>query len=100
VASNAFFYQSNVSRGILRAPRHLAGWMARHGCPGENMWEVHKADYQPGGVREKLTRGRSNYARFGKSPQRMTDRPVEVRFTICAMAIDHAVERVYDDDKR
>ena len=59
------------------------GWMSRHGLrPGKILWEVQEA-YQPGVVREKLTRGPLEYAALWQVAQRVTDRPVKFG-TICA----------------
>src|ERR1700737_2987077 len=73
--------------------------MARHGLrPGKILWEVQEA-YQPGVVREKLTRGPLEYAAFWQVAQRMTDRPVKFG-AICAPALASMLwNEFYPDDK-
>src|SRR6266545_1537766 len=75
------------------------GWMARHGLrPGKILWEVQEA-YQPGVVREKLTRGPLEYAALWQVAQRMTDRPVKFG-AICAPALAGMLwNEFYQDDK-
>src|SRR5262245_54428497 len=73
--------------------------MARHGLrPGKILWEVQEA-YQPGVVREKLTRGPLEYGALWKVAQRMTDRPVKFG-AICAPALASMLwNEFYLDDK-
>ena len=73
--------------------------MSRHGLrPGKILWEVQEA-YQPGVVREKLTRGPLEYAALWQVAQRMTDRPVKFG-AICAPALASMLwNEFYDDDK-
>ena len=73
--------------------------MSRHGLrPGKILWEVQEA-YQPGVVREKLTRGPLEYAALWKVAQRLTDRPVKFG-AICAPALAQMLwNEYYDDDK-
>ena len=89
-----FFYPIERLGGISGHRDTSRGWMSRHGLrPGKILWEVQEA-YQPGVVREKLTRGPLEYAALWQVAQRMTDRPVKFG-AICApaLAVD-AVERV------
>ena len=89
-----FFYPIERLGGIEGHRDTSRGWMSRHGLrPGKILWEVQEA-YQPGVVREKLTRGPLEYAALWQVAQRMTDRPVKFG-AICApaLAVD-AVERV------
>jgi 5-methyltetrahydropteroyltriglutamate--homocysteine methyltransferase len=75
------------------------GWMSRHGLrPGKILWEVQEA-YQPGVVREKLTRGPLEYTALWQVAQRMTDRPVKFG-AICAPALAGMLwNEFYADDK-
>jgi len=94
-----FFYPIERLGGICGHRDTSRGWMARHGLrPGKILWEVQEA-YQPGVVREKLTRGPLEYAALWQVAQRMTDRPVKFG-TICAPAIASMLwDEFYDDDK-
>ena len=94
-----FFYPIERLGGIEGHRDTSRGWMSRHGLrPGKILWEVQEA-YQPGVVREKLTRGPLEYAALWKVAQRMTDRPVKFG-AICAPALATMLwNEYYDDDK-
>ena len=81
-----FFYPIERLGGVCGHRDTSRGWMSRHGLrPGKILWEVQEA-YQPGVVREKLTRGPLEYAALWQVAQRMTDRPVKFG-AICAPAL-------------
>ncbi|MEZ5856150.1 MAG: hypothetical protein R3D67_15890 [Hyphomicrobiaceae bacterium] len=94
-----FFYPIERLGGVCGHRDTSRGWMSRHGLrPGKILWEVQEA-YQPGVVREKLTRGPLEYAALWQVAQRMTDRPVKFG-TICAPAIASMLwNEYYEDDK-
>ena len=94
-----FFYPIERLGGIEGHRDTSRGWMSRHGLrPGKILWEVQEA-YQPGVVRQKLTRGPLEYAELWKVAQRMTDRPVKFG-AICAPALASMLwNEFYDDDK-
>jgi tripartite-type tricarboxylate transporter receptor subunit TctC len=94
-----FFYPIERLGGVCGHRDTSRGWMSRHGLrPGKILWEVQEA-YQPGVVREKLTRGPLEYAALWQVAQRMTDRPVKFG-AICAPALASMLwNEYYDDDK-
>ena len=94
-----FFYPIERLGGICGHRDTSRGWMSRHGLrPGKILWEVQEA-YQPGVVREKLTRGPLEYAALWQVAQRMTDRPVKFG-AICAPALASMLwNEFYADDK-
>ena len=94
-----FFYPIERLGGIEGHRDTSRGWMSRHGLrPGKILWEVQEA-YQPGVVREKLTRGPLEYAALWQVAQRLTDRPVKFG-AICAPALASMLwNEFYDDDK-
>ena len=94
-----FFYPIERLGGVCGHRDTSRGWMSRHGLrPGKILWEVQEA-YQPGIVREKLTRGPLEYAALWQVAQRMTDRPVKFG-AICAPALASMLwNEFYDDDK-
>ena len=94
-----FFYPIERLGGVCGHRDTSRGWMSRHGLrPGKILWEVQEA-YQPGVVREKLTRGPLEYAALWQVAQRMTDRPVKFG-AICAPAIASMLwDEHYGDDK-
>src|SRR5262249_41649693 len=68
-----FFYPIERLGGIDGHRDTSRGWMSRHGLrPGKILWEVQEA-YQPGVVRERLTRGPLEYTALWKVAQRLTD---------------------------
>jgi Tripartite tricarboxylate transporter family receptor len=84
-----FFYPIERLGGVCGHRDTSRGWMSRHGLrPGKILWEVQEA-YQPGVVRERLTRGPLEYAALWQVAQRMTDRPVKFG-AICAPALGSA----------
>ena len=100
VGGKSWFFYPIERLGGVRAHRDTSrGWMSRHGLrPGKILWEVQEA-YQPGVVREKLTRGPLEYAALWQVAQRMTDRPVKFG-TICAPALASMLwNEFYGDDK-
>jgi len=94
-----FFYPIERLGGVCDHRDTSRGWMSRHGLrPGKILWEVQEA-YQPGVVRERLTRGPLEYAALWQVAQRMTDRPVKFG-AICAPALASMLwNEYYDDDK-
>jgi len=94
-----FFYPIERIGGIQGHRDTSQGWMGRHGLrPGKILWEVQEA-YQPGIVKQKLTRGPLEYAALWQVAQRMTDKPVKFG-AICAPAIASMLwNQHYDDDK-
>ena len=72
-----FFYPIERIGGISGHRDTSQGWMGRHGLrPGHILWEVQEA-YQPGVVKEKLTRGPLEYTALWQVAQRLTDHPVK-----------------------
>ena len=96
---SGFFYPLERLGGVCGHRDTSRGWMSRHGLrPGKILWEVQEA-YQPGVVRERLTRGPLEYAALWQVAQRMTDRPVKFG-AICAPALASMLwNEYYDDDK-
>src|SRR5262249_32434429 len=94
-----FFYPIERLGGVCGHRDTSRGWMSRHSLrPGKILWEVQEA-YQPGVVREKLTRGPLEYAALWQVAQRTTDRPVKFG-AICAPALASMLwNEFYDDDK-
>jgi len=85
-ASPGFSTRSKRLGGVEGHRDTSRGWMQRHGLrPGRILWEVQEA-YQPGVVKNKLTRGPLEYAALWKVAQRLTDRPVKFG-AICAPAL-------------
>ena len=81
-----FFYPIERLGGIEGHRSTSQGWMARHDIrPGKILWEVQEA-YQPGVVREKLTRGPLEYTALWKAAQRLTDKPMKFG-AICQIAV-------------
>src|SRR5213080_2031200 len=81
-----FFYPIERLGGIQGHRDTSRGWMSRHGLrPGRILWEVQEA-YQPGVVRDKLTRGPLEYTALWKAAQRLTDKPMKFG-AICAPAL-------------
>ena len=81
-----FFYPIERLGGIEDHRDTSRGWMSRHGLrPGKILWEVQEA-YQPGVVRNKLTRGPLEYTELWKVAQRLTDKPLKFG-AICAPAL-------------
>src|SRR4029078_3056122 len=93
-----FFYVIERLGGIHGHRDTSRGWMSRHGLrPGEILWEG-PGRYQPGVVREKLTRGPLEYTALWQVAQRMTDRPVKFG-AICGPALVRMLwNEVYDGD--
>src|SRR5439155_1475629 len=94
-----FFYPIERLGGIEGHRDTSRGWMQRHGLrPGRILWEVQEA-YQPGVVRNKLTRGPLEYTALWKVAQRLSDRPVKFG-AICAPALASMLwDEHYRDDK-
>ncbi len=94
-----FFYPIERLGGIEGHRDTSRGWMARHGLrPGRILWEVQEA-YQPGVVRDKLTRGPLEYTALWKAAQRLTDKPMKFG-AICAPALSSMLwDEHYRDDK-
>src|SRR4030088_1357096 len=94
-----FFYPIERLRGVRRHRHTSRGWMSRHVLrPGKILWEVQEA-YQPGVVREKLTRGPLEYAALWQVAQRVTDRPGKFG-AICAPSMAGMLwNEYYPDDK-
>jgi len=94
-----FFYPIERLGGVCGHRDTSRGWMSRHGLrPGKILWEVQEA-YQPGVVRERLSRGPLEYAALWQVAQRMTDRPVKFG-AICAPALASMLwNEFYKDDK-
>ena len=94
-----FFYPIERLGGIDGHRDTSRGWMQRHGLrPGRILWEVQEA-YQPGVVRNKLTRGPLEYTALWKTAQRLTDRPLKFG-AICAPALASMLwDEHYKDDK-
>jgi len=94
-----FFYPIERLGGVCGHRDLSRGWMQRHGLrPGKILWEVQEA-YQPGVVREKLTRGPLEYAALWQVAQRMSNRPVKFG-TICAPALASMLwNEFYSDDQ-
>jgi 5-methyltetrahydropteroyltriglutamate--homocysteine methyltransferase len=100
VGGKSWFFYPIERLGGVRGHRDTSrGWMARHGLrPGKILWEVQEA-YQPGVVREQLTRGPLEYAALWQVAQRMTDRPVKFG-AICAPALASMLwNEFYPDDR-
>jgi 5-methyltetrahydropteroyltriglutamate--homocysteine methyltransferase len=94
-----FFYPIERLGGIEGHRDTSRGWMQRHGLrPGRILWEVQEA-YQPGVVKERLTRGPLEYTALWKTAQRLTDRPLKFG-AICAPALASMLwDEHYKDDK-
>ncbi len=94
-----FFYPIERLGGIEGHRDTSRGWMQRHDLrPGRILWEVQEA-YQPGVVRDKLTRGPLEYTALWKTAQRLTDRPLKFG-AICAPALASMLwDEHYRDDK-
>ena len=94
-----FFYPIERLGGVCGHRDTSKGWMARHGLrPGKILWEVQEA-YQPGIVKEKLTRGPLEYTELWQVAQRMTSKPVKFG-AICAPAIASMLwNEHYADDR-
>src|SRR5215813_7372259 len=94
-----FFYPIERLGGVNGHRDTSRGWMQRHGLrPGKILWEVQEA-YQPGVVRERLTRGPLEYSALWKVAQRLTDKPVKFG-AICAPALASMLwNEFYPDDK-
>src|SRR6201991_3262669 len=75
VGGKSWFFYPIERLGGLEGHRDTSqSWMSRHGLrPGKILWEVQEA-YQPGVVREKLTRGPLEYAALWQVAQAMTGR--------------------------
>src|SRR5580765_6380 len=71
VGGKSWFFYVIERLGGVRGHRDTSrGWMSRRGLrPGKILWEVQEA-YQPGVVREKLTRGPLEYAALWQVAQR------------------------------
>ena len=81
------------------ATRRRAGWGGTDCGPGNILWEVQEA-YQPGVVKEKLTRGPLEYTALWQVAQRLTDKPVKFG-AICAPALASMLwNEYYPDDKQ
>ena len=95
-----FFYPIERIGGISGHRDTSQGWMGRHGLrPGHILWEVQEA-YQPGVVKEKLTRGPLEYTALWQVAQRLTDHPVKFG-AICAPALASMLwNEYYPDDKQ
>ena len=94
-----FFYPIERLGGIEGHRDTSRGWMQRHGLrPGKILWEVQEA-YQPGVVKQRLTRGPLEYTALWKVAQRLTDKPVKFG-TICAPALASMLwDEYYRDDR-
>jgi 5-methyltetrahydropteroyltriglutamate--homocysteine methyltransferase len=94
-----FFYPLERLGGIEGHRDTSRGWMSRHGLrPGKILWEVQES-YQPGVVKNPLTRGPLEYAALWKIAQRLTDKPVKFG-AICAPALASMLwNEFYADDK-
>jgi 5-methyltetrahydropteroyltriglutamate--homocysteine methyltransferase len=94
-----FFYPIERLGGIDGHRDTSRGWMQRHGLrPGRILWEVQEA-YQPGVVKDRLTRGPLEYAALWKIAQRLTDRPVKFG-AICGPALASMLWNEYYRDDR
>src|SRR5579872_4275536 len=94
-----FFYPIERINGIRGHRDTSQGWMGRHGLrPGKILWEVQEA-YQPGIVKEKLSRGPLEYAALWQVAQRLTDKPVKFG-AICAPALASMLWNEYYPDDR
>src|SRR5207302_2734838 len=88
-----FFYPIERLGGVCGHRDTSRGWMSRHGLrPGKILWEVQEA-YQPGIVKEKLSRGPLEYAALWQIAQRQRP-PGQVRRDLRAGPGQHAVERI------
>ncbi|HUA52488.1 MAG TPA: hypothetical protein VMB81_10005, partial [Candidatus Sulfotelmatobacter sp.] len=100
VGGKSWFFYPIERLGGLEGHRDTSrGWMSRHGLrPGKILWEVQEA-YQPGVVKEKLTRGPLEYSALWKIAQRLTDKPVKFG-AICAPALASMLwNEFYPDDR-
>src|SRR5246500_1749491 len=94
-----FFYPIERIKGVAGHRDTSRGWMARHGLRPGKIWGKVQEAYQPGIVKEKLTRGPLEYTALWQVAQRLTDRPVKFG-AICAPALASMLwNEFYEDDK-
>jgi len=99
VGGKSWFFYPIERLGGVRHRDTSRGWMQRHGLrPGRILWEVQEA-YQPGVVKNKLTRGPLEYAALWKVAQRLTDRPVKFGANLCAGLASMLWDEFYRDDQ-